>query len=335
MFGVHLRQTGGMDGETTALADVLRGVRMDGIFYCPSMLTEPWGLSLPPMTDCVWFHVVTSGRGTVAVDGADPVEFRSGDLLLIPRGTGHRAWGATPTATPNVLDLPHDSLSERYGILRHGGGGERTDIVCGGVRFVHPAARALIAALPRVIHLTADDVPRRDWLRVTLDLIDEETRAVRPGGDAIVSRLCDIIVMQSIRTWIDADPAGRTGWLGALRDPRIGRALGAVHLDPGREWSVAALAEEAMMSRSAFAARFTELVGESVMTYVTNWRMQVAHELLASGDYTVATAGRAVGYDGEAAFSRAFKRTTGTAPGQVARNREPHATPLSGLVGPG
>lgn len=324
-----------MDDDATALADILRGVRMEGIFYCPSTFTEPWGVSLPPMDDCVWFHVVTAGSGTVVVDDEEPVHFTTGDLLLIPHGTGHRAWGADPAPTPNVLDLPHDTLSERYGILRHGGGGVPTELVCGGVRFVHPAARALIAALPRVVHLTAADIPRRDWLRTTLDLIDDETRVARPGGDAIVSRLCDIIVMQAVRTWLDRDPAAQTGWLGALRDPRIGRALGAVHRNPAHDWTVASLASEAMMSRSAFAANFTELVGEPAMTYVTNWRMQVAHDFLASGEYTVASAGNAVGYVGEAAFSRAYKRAMGVSPGQVRRAAgagDDVTTPLTGLV---
>ena len=208
--------------DDTGLAELFQGVHMDGVFYCPSIFSEPWGVSLPPMGDCVWFHVVTSGSGMVAVDGAtEPRPFHRGDLLLVPHGTGHRAWGATPAPTPSVLDLPHDTLSDRYGVLRHGGGGERTELVCGGVRFVHPAARTLIEALPRVIHIAAADVPRRDWLRTTLDLIDDETRQTRPGSDVIVSRLCDIIVVQAIRHWIENDPAARTGWLGALRDARI------------------------------------------------------------------------------------------------------------------
>ncbi len=322
-----------MDVDDTGLAELFQGVHMDGVFYCPSIFTEPWGVSLPPMDACVWFHVVTSGSGTVEVDGnGAPTTFRAGDLLLIPHGTGHRAWGAEPAPTPSVLDLPHDTLSERYGILRHGGGGERTELVCGGVRFVHPAARTLIDALPRVIHIEAANVPRRDWLRTTLDLIDDETRHSRPGGDVIVSRLCDIIVVQAIRSWIETDPSARTGWLGALRDARVGRALAAIHREPARDWTVASLADEALMSRSGFAARFTDLVGESAMRYVTRWRMQVAHDLLAAGDHTVAAAGRAVGYDGEAAFSRAFKRTIGRSPGAIAREAGRLRSPVDELI---
>ena len=318
--------------DDDGLADLLRGIQLDGVFYCPSYLTEPWGVSLPPMDDCIWFHVVTRGSGTLTVDGSEPIRFGAGDLVLVPHGTGHRAWGDEAAPTPDVTRLPHDSLTDRYGVLRHGGGGPRTDLVCGGVRLDHPAARTLLATLPRIIHLHADRVPRRSWLRSTLDLIEDEAREGRAGSDAIISRLCDIIVMQAIRTWVETDPSARTGWLGALRDERIGRSLSAIHHDPGADWSVEALAEKATMSRSAFAARFSELVGEPAMRYVTRWRMQVAHDLLTRGDITVAAAGQQVGYLGEAAFSRAFKREFGESPGAVARRLPEPSTPLSGMV---
>lgn len=316
-----------MEPEHHGLADLLRGVRMAGMFYCPSFLSEPWGLSLPPMPHCLWFHVVTSGHGTLVVADDDPIEFRSGDLMLIPHGTGHQAWGAERAPTPNVLRLPHDNLTDHYGVLRHGGGGERTDLVCGGVRFEHPAAKSLLGALPRVIHLRGDQIPRGDWLHRTLELIEDETRTARAGSDAIVSRLCDIIVIQAIRTWVDNSQVARTGWLGALHDPRIGRALSRIHLDPAAGWTLATLADEAMMSRSAFAARFSELVGEPAMRYVTRWRMQAAHDLLERGEHTVAAAGRAVGYLSEAAFSRAFKREYGFSPGAIARRSQPSIPP--------
>ncbi len=141
----------------------------------------------------------------------------------------------------------------------------------------------------------------------------EETREARPGGEAVISRLCDIVVIQAIRSWIERDPAAQTGWLGALRDPQIGTAMARIHAEPSRDWSVAALADEVAMSRSAFAARFTQLVGESAMRYVTRWRMHVALDLLQRGR-TVATTAHEVGYDSEAAFSRAFKRVMGTSP---------------------
>jgi AraC-like DNA-binding protein len=304
-----------------AIGQALKFVKMSGIFYCPSELSEPWGLELPPMDNCVWFHVVTAGVATIEVSGETRTA-HAGDLILVPHGTGHRAWGAQPAPTPDVFTLPHDYYSDQYALLHHGGGGERTHVVCGGIRFDHPAATHLVESLPVMIHLEATQSTRADWMQAILELIAEETRYVRPGSEVVISRLCDIVVMQAIRTWIERDPAAQTGWLGALRDERVGAAMASIHAAPARNWTVASLADEAAMSRSAFAARFTELVGESVMQYVTRWRMHVAFDLLRSGDTTVAATAAQVGYDSEAAFSRAFKRVTGTTPRSAHRAAE-------------
>lgn len=301
------------DHLDASLVPVFEAVRMSGIFYCPSHLTEPWGLELPPMPRCVWFHVVTEGTCTIAVDDEE-VAVRAGDVVVIPHGHGHVAWGRERTATRPVLDLPHEELSETYGRLNHGGGGAATTLVCGGIRFEHAATQHLVDALPPIVHVRGALFGRAGWLRPTLDLLADEIRDPRAGNDAIVSRLCDIVVIQAIRSWIEHDPDARGGWLGALRDPHIGAALASIHADPGQDWTVADLAERACMSRSSFAARFSDLVGEPPMAYVTRWRMHRAAALLERGEHTVAAVGRAVGYDSEAAFSRAFKRTMGTPP---------------------
>ena len=154
----------------------------------------------------------------------------------------------------------------------------------------------------------------------TLRLIAAEGRELRPGGEAVITRLSDILVIQAIRTWIAGHPDGQTGWLGALQDPRIGRAMSLVHQDPARSWSVASLARETAMSRLAFAARFTDLVGEPVMQYVTRWRMQVALHDLQHDAVAVAELAARMGYESEAAFSRAFKRTVGISPGAARRS---------------
>ena len=307
------RSVGATITRLEPLDETLRFVQMSGIFYCPSELTEPWGIELPPMPDCVWFHAVNAGRCTLEVEG-EAVELGPGDFVLIPHGTGHRAWGAAPAPTPNVLDLPHDEISDRYAVLRHGGGGATTSLVCGGIRFDQPVARKLAESLPPLIHIEAARSTRTDWMQATLELLADEVRHVRPGNEAVVSRLCDIVVIQAVRTWIERDPGARTGWLGALGDGQIGAAMAAIHAEPGHPWTVAGLATEVGMSRSAFAARFATLVGEPAMRYVTRWRMQVALHRLQESDATVATIAAEVGYDSEAAFSRAFKRVCGAPP---------------------
>ena len=141
----------------------------------------------------------------------------------------------------------------------------------------------------------------------------------RPGGETMITRLSDVLVVQALRAWLESDPAAQSGWLGALRDPQIGRAISLIHREPGRPWTVASLADQIPMSRSAFAARFTELVGEPAMSYVTRWRMHLAAAALRDEGATVAELADRFGYRSEAAFARAFKRVVGTPPGAVRR----------------
>jgi AraC-like DNA-binding protein len=153
-----------------------------------------------------------------------------------------------------------------------------------------------------------------------LRLMAAEAAELRPGGEAVITRLGDIIVIQAIRAWMESDPAAQRGWLGALQDPQIGRAISHIHRDPARDWTVASLAHELAMSRSAFAARFTELAGEPVMSYVARWRMHVAVAALKEEGATVGQLAHRLGYRSEAAFSRAFKRVIGVSPGAIRRS---------------
>ena len=162
-----------------------------------------------------------------------------------------------------------------------------------------------------------------------LRLMAAEAGELRPGGEAVITRLGDILVIQAIRAWMEGDPGARTGWLGALQDPQIGRAISLIHRDPARDWTVASLADEVAMSRSAFAARFTELVGEPAMRYVARWRMNVALSALKEEGATVAELADRLGYRSEAAFSRAFKRVIGSSPGAARRAHEPDPAVLA------
>jgi AraC-like DNA-binding protein len=301
------------------LGEALHFLRMDGAFYCRSELSAAWGLTLPEMRGYLWFHVVASGRAWLETDEAEPSLLRPGDFALVPHGDGHRLRSDPGAPVPGILELEREAVSDRYEILRHGEGGAPTTLVCGAVRFDHPAARNLIEILPAAILLEAADSPQLDWMQSTLRLMAAEAKELRPGGEAVITRLGDILVIQAIRSWIETDPAAQTGWLGALQDRQIGRAISLIHRDPARAWTVASLARELAMSRSSFAARFTELVGEPVMQYVTRWRMLVAVDFLREDGATVGELARRLGYRSEAAFARAFKRVVGVPPGAVRR----------------
>ncbi len=300
-----------------ALGEALGVLRMSGAFYCRSELTAPWGMTLHPMASHLWFHVVTSGRVLLETGDGAQTWLHPGDLALVPHGTGHTLRSAADAEAPNILDLDRTQLSDRYEVLVHGGGGEATRLICGAVRFDHPAARTLVGVLPPTVLVEASDAPRVAWMQGVFALIASEARDFRPGGEAIITRLADVLVIQAIRAWLETAPTARTGWLGALQDEQIGRALALVHREPARDWTVASLARELAMSRSAFAARFTKLVGEPAMQYVTRWRMQVALDALETEGATVAQLADRLGYRSEAAFARAFKRVIGVSPGAV------------------
>jgi AraC-like DNA-binding protein len=300
------------------LGEALHFLRMSGIFYTRSEFTAPWGLALPPLQDSLMFHVVTAGRCWLEV-GRERRQLQPGDLALVPHGKGHRLTSDARVKAAPLFDLPREQVSERYEILRHGGGGAPTHMVCGAVRFDHPAAHQLIALLPAIISIEAYSAADMDWMQSTLRFMAAEARELRPGGETVITRLADILVVQTIRSWIARDPAAQTGWLGALQDKQIGRAIALVHRDPGKDWSVASLANEVAMSRSAFAARFRELLGEPVMKYVLRWRMHVAVNLLKEDPAPLGAMAERLGYDSEAAFSRAFKRVMGVAPGAIRR----------------
>jgi AraC-like DNA-binding protein len=314
------------------LGEALHCLRMSGTFYSRSEFTAPWGLLLPPMPGCLMFHFLTSGRCYLEVGRGEKRQLQQGDLVLVPHGQGHQLASARGVRGEKLFSLPRVVASERYDVIRHGGGGASTTMICGAVRFDNPIAARLIELLPRVIYIKASSSPHMEWINSMLRFMAAEASQLRPGGEAVITRLADILVIQTLRAWMAQDPAARTGWLGALQHPQIGRALSLIHADPARSWSLELLADESGMSRSAFAAVFAKFVGEPPMLYVARWRMHLALTRLKEEDLSLAEIAEQVGYQSEAAFSRAFKRVHGTAPGAVRRGarqskRSQHSAP--------
>jgi AraC-like DNA-binding protein len=297
---------------------VLFDLRVRGTFHCRVEATAPWGLEMPALDGCMSFHVVTDGRCLLEVDGATH-HLRAGDLALVPHGRGHLLRSGPGVRIAGRADrLPQEALGEHFTVMRLGGGGAPTGLVCGVVEPERPGVTHLLDLLPPVLHVEGDDAARAGWLPVLLGLLADEARHARPGAEAVVTRLADVVVIQAVRGWLDSGGTG-PGWLRALRDPQVGRAVAQVHRAPEEAWTLERLARVARMSRSAFAARFTELAGEPAMHYVTRWRMHLATVALAQGT-TAGELARRLGYESEAAFSRAYKRVTGVPPGAV-RNR--------------
>ncbi|MGL5849586.1 MAG: cupin domain-containing protein [Phycicoccus sp.] len=247
------------------------------------------------------------------------VRLDAGHLALVPRGIGHRV-STSPGA--RVLgradELPQTMLGDAFSLMTFGGPDdpELVAMLCGVVAFDSPAVHDLLAVLPPIIRV---DSARHPVMASLVPLLAEELRVPRPGGDAVATRLADVLVIETVRAWLADEPESAEGWLAALRDPRLGPALAAVHRDPGHPWTLAALAGVAAMSRSSFTARFTSVVGVPPMTYVAAARMRRAREMLVGGS-SVAAVASALGYGSEAAFSRAFLRVMGMTPGRARRS---------------
>ena len=306
------------------LGEALHLLRLTGAVYARSELSAPWGIDLPPLEGHMMFHVVTAGRCWLEHDlepDAAPVLLERGSLALVPRGQGHRLVHEPGTAAEPFFDLPIERVTDRYELLTHGGGGEACRLICVVVRFDHVAGQRLVDALPPVLTLDSWDGDDR-WLADTLRFVAREAETLRPGGETVLTRLADILLIQMLRHWLEQAATGDRGWLAALRDEHLGRAIAAIHRDPGAPWTVASLAEQATMSRSSFAARFTEVVGESAMRYLTRWRLALARTTLRETDATILDVAERFGYGSEAAFSRAYKREFGAAPG-TDRRTEP------------
>lgn len=300
------------------LTEALYRVRMRGAFYSWTEASGEGALSMPQFPETLSFHIVARGTAYLEVDGEPTIELSEGRLALVPRGIGHRIATAPGAVVLGQADeLPQTMLGDAFSVMRVGPQDEPPTVamLCGVVAFDSGAVQDMLGVLPAIVQV---DSARHPVMAALLPILAGELRDPRPGGEAVATRLADVLVVETVRAWLADEPDAASGWLAALRDPRLGAAVAAIHREPGHPWTLDALARRATMSRSAFAARFTEVVGVPAMTYVTTARMRAARAMLAQGE-SVAAVAAAHGYGSEAAFSRAFTRTTGETPGRVRR----------------
>lgn len=293
-------------------------LHVDGTFYCHATLGAPWDLEMPAVAHGVSFHLLTEGTAWIHLDGEDPVPASPGEFVLVPHGRGHRfSHDKVPGPSRRVTDLPQTYLTDRYSVLGYGGAGATTRAICGIVSFPGPMAPRLLEQLPVVLTVAEKrpDSSETTPLRTVLTLLSEELARPSIGADTVAARLADVAVTLTVRFWLEAQDSP-TGWFRAVTDPQLGPALVSIHDHPAEAWTVESLARRSAMSRSAFAALFTGVLGKPPLEYLTEWRMSVAAERLRQGA-TVASVALEVGYASESAFNRAFQRVTGQRPGQV------------------
>ncbi len=300
VWGAHAR---GMD----VLTSVLETTQVRGVLLSDFRYPVPFGVEMTA-PDVAGFHLVMEGACVLRARGRAPLRLLQGDLVLVPSATPHA-----------IADSAGSSLESIEQFIARGARpctkAHATRVVCGAYRYVRGMPNPLMALLPPIIHIPARDVQRDEALAATLRLLAAELDRRGPGSAGLVDRLVDALFIYVVRAWVADQPEGRGGWLGALRDEKIGRALGLLHQAPSFRWTLERLAAEVGLSRAAFARRFNELVGMPPLTYATQWRLELAARRLRTSDATLAEIAAEIGYESEFAFSRAFKRVVGSAPG--------------------
>ena len=298
---------------------LLESLRMESAFYTHSRMTRPWGVAMPPMPNCMMYHILLEGAAEFQV--ADTVfNLGKGGFVLFPGGDGHLlSDGKCKTITP-LTELPIESITERYETLDFGGGGEVDRLVCGAVLFQHPLAIKLLGILPPYITIDPDAADAASLVNSVAEILKSESQSVSVGAEAVISRLADILVIAAMRQYLSGLDDSQTGWLAALEDNRIGKSLKLIHDQPDRHWSLEELATAVGMSRTSFATQFKKLVGNTPMDYLTEWRMSLAYSSLQLSKDPVLSIALDIGYQSEAAFSRAFKKVIGKSPLEVRKD---------------
>jgi AraC-like DNA-binding protein len=316
------RQTG-MD----ALSDVLRVAHLTGGVFLNAEFFAPWCVAaqvapehcapvLGPAAHLIIFHYVVEGEFQLRIDGegGENLTLEAGEVVLLPRNSLH-LMGSDLTVLPalgrDIIQPPKDG-----GLfsIRHGGAGAPTRLVCGYLGCDSAEGNPVLSTLPCALKLKVEKGGAAEWIRSTFQYAADEVAAGRPGSETVLAKLSELLFVEAVRRYTETLPEGQTGWLAGLRDHYVARALALLHRDITRRWTVDDLGREVGLSRSALADRFIRLIGVPPMHYLANWRMQVASQKLRHDGVSLAQVAEIVGYESEAAFSRAFKKTFGTAP---------------------
>jgi AraC-like DNA-binding protein len=320
--------------STDALSDVLSAVQLSGSVFFDVTARSPWVAEAPPAAQIanevtpgaqhvIEYHVVTRGACWISLVGDalfEPVRLNEGDIAVIPHGDPHVVSSAPGMRAEPNLDVhrrPEDPNVLPFTIRTGSDGPSETHLICGFFSCDARPFNPLLDALPRFMRFN------RDTSLGTHGLLDQfirfatvETGNKRAGSQSVLNRLSELMFVEVIRLYMDQLANDHTGWLAGLRDPLIGRALTLLHARPAHAWTLEELASEAAASRSALADRFTQIVGCPPIQYLTQWRMQIAAKRLADPSVKVASVAHEVGYESEAAFSRAFKKFVGHSPSQ-------------------
>lgn len=322
-----------------ALSDLLRTVRLTGATFFDVAAKDPWVAEQPPpdmilpmilpgADHLIAYHVVTMGRCFASTIGGEPIEVKAGEVIVFTNGDPH-VMSSSPgmRADPVPPDAFDAAGSQLPFIVNYGADGPPSvKLVCGFLACDAQPFNPLLENLPPVIKAGNPDGNDAGWLGQFIRFAVTESAEKRAGGESVLAKLSELMFIEVVRRHLEALPSEQAGWLAGLRDPFIGKALSQMHADPAQNWTIEELAKRVGVSRSVLAERFTELVGIPPMQYLAKWRMQIASERLSGGNTNVATVAAEIGYESEAAFSRAFKKTMGVPPSAWRRRVRPSGT---------
>jgi AraC-like DNA-binding protein len=312
--------------SSSVLNGALDRLRLEGALFLRAEYREPWAYESLPGCDTakilrpdadrvILFHVVASGACWVQVEGGERHWAMQGDVIVLPYGDQHRMGGvheAEVVSLSTFLDMPPWPSMP---VIRHGrDGGALTAVVCGYLHSQDPLFDPRLRVFPPVFVVRPAPGPATEWVRANVAYALEQTSTSSDAAGGVMGRLPELLLVEVLRLHLASAPAADHGWLAALEDPVLQPALALLHGAPARHWTVASLAKESAVSRSVLDARFRDVLGRSPIRYLTDWRMHLAEDLLATTDQSVSTVAHQVGYDAEEAFSRAFKRAHGSSP---------------------
>lgn len=322
MLDLSSKPAGPLPDTRDSLTEILLGLRLDGVEYGRCVMRAPWAVAFPAQRSAR-FHFVGSGGAWLRTASTDWVRLKPGDAVLLPHGSFHVLASAPDVPTVDIDSLSRVAVSDNIYLVggdqcsvtgAEGDGDAPADVMfCGALRFNLDPLHPLIAMMPPVM-LTSDLASKDATVPALLDAMEREVALDRIGACGILARLADALAASIIRAWVECGCSDATGWVAAVRCPKIGKVIAAIHADPEADWSVPRLAGLMGASRSSFADAFTRTMGESPAKYVAKVKMFQARHWIAQDGMRVATAADRLGYESEASFSRAFKRVIGHAP---------------------
>ncbi len=296
------------------LTDVLTTFELKGWLSSRRELVSPWRYEFAASNDSP-FHVLSNDSAYLHVDGeAEAIRVADGDVVVFPMGDAHALYDNPLSPLTRVVQLDYSPEREHH-VVSDEGEGPKLLMLCGAFHFDYPSHFPLLDRLPKLIHIPGVHGHLEQGLADIVQLIARESASRRPGAAVVLRRLTELLFIEIIRLWIEQQSDASVGWVAALRDQPISAALGLIHQLPAHRWTVKELAEAVALSRSTFSARFTELVGEPPMSYLTRWRMLRAARLLKN-EVRTETIAELLGYESEVAFRKAFKREMGIPPAQ-------------------